>query len=808
MKKLHARHGLLSALLFAAILLGSRPAFGADLFPGNPPITPYWALGHWVWEDMQNTQTSTVQLVKDYTTNSIPVCGVIVDSPWETTFNTFVPATSRYPNFAQMIADFHKAGVGTIAWAVAYINTDSPDYASAKSNGYVVDAAAGNITWWKGTGVHIDHTNPAAQAWLDGKMDNVLKMGLYGWKLDMGPDYLKSTSATVTLSAGSTAGTTMPLADFQKYYYQTIYDHVIASNPAGVITARGYAGTPGGTENKSPISRDPLCWQGDFAGDFSGIVSQAGMVYQTAINGYGCPGVEIGGYSGASPSKNSLLRYAQFGALSCYMENGGSNGGLTNHLAWYWDTQATDVYRYFATLHSELAPYNFSGVVDSHLQGGSVMKSCDKSNFTHKLGNDIFVGLITSDVTTRNITFPGSDKWIDYWNENAANAIYAGGTTKSGYSATIDKFPIFIRAGAIIPMDVKTDVTSHGDATSFGKITVLLYPYGTSSLGFHRPTGTGVAYEDVTVTVNEAAGTVTVSGPTAVDYRLRIKAFAAPAAVLGATSYSYDATNKVLVVDKTSAASFTITISGLTGYSSLLGSAPPPGTGGSSGSGGAGGSGGAPGTGGRTGSGGVTSSGGTGGIGGSNGSGGTGGSGGALGTGGRAGSGGATNSGGAGGATPAGGAVASGGALGTGGRTGSGGVTNPGGTGGTGSSLTGAGGVIGTGGTTGAGGAIGTGGTTGAGGALTGAGGAAGNGGAAEGAPGAAGTVESGGSTGQGGSAGFGGSSTSSAKGNSSGGCGCNLGGPSGTPRLGLLFAVLAIARLVVRRRRLGQKSR
>lgn len=171
------------------------------------------------------------------------------------------------------------------------------------------------------------------------------------------------------------------------------------------------------------------------------------------------------------------------------MENGGSNGGLTNHVPWYWDTQATSVYKYFATLHTELAPYNFSGVVDSHLQGGSLMKSCDKSNFAHKLSNDIFVGLITSDVTSRNITFPGSDKWIDYWNENAASGIYAGGTTKSGYSASIDKFPIFLRTGAIIPMDVKTDVTSHGDPTSVGKTTVLFYPYALALRPSLRNTG-------------------------------------------------------------------------------------------------------------------------------------------------------------------------------------------------------------------------------------------------------------------------------------------------------------------------------
>jgi len=740
MKKIRPRCGILAVL--AAMLIGSGPVLAADLFPGNPPITPYWALGHWVWEDTQNTQASTVKLVRDYTTRNIPVCGVIVDSPWETAFNTFVPATSRYPNFAQMIADFHKAGVGVIAWAVAYVNPDSPDYASVKSNGYIVNPAAGNITWWKGDGVHIDHTNPAAQAWLDGKMDNVLKMGLDGWKLDMGPDYLRSYSTTVTLSAGSTAGKTMPLVDFQKYFYQTIYDHVIAGNPAGVITGRGYAGTPGGTENKSPISKNPLCWQGDYAGDFSGIANQAGYVYQTAINGYGCPGVEIGGYQGTSASKNSLIRYAQFSALTCFMENGGSNGGLTNHLPWYWDAQATDIYRYFATLHTELAPYTFSGVVDSHLHGGSVMKSSDRTNFTHKLGNDIFVGIITSDVTTKNITFPGTDKWIDYWNENAAAGVYAGGTTKSGYSVPLDRFPIFLRAGAIIPMDVKTDVTSHGDATSAGKTTILFYPFGTSSLGFHRPTGTGVAYEDVAVTMNEAAGTVTVSGPTALDYRLRIKAFAAPTAVEGATNYAYDAATKVLVVDKASAASFTITISGLAGYSTLLGTAPPPaGTGGGAGRGGVSGSGGVSGAGGKAGGGGVT---------------------------------------GAGGTTGAGGGIGAGGGVGAGGI------------------VPGAGGK-----STGAGGAAETGGVVGPGGAPAVAGGVSGSTTLPGGAPGAGGALQSGGSgAGQGGAAGSAGSRTSVTSGSPSGGCGCSLGGPSGTPAGRVLVAGFLFAGLLVRRRR------
>ena len=74
--------------------------------------------------------------------------------------------------------------------------------------------------------------------------------------------------------------------------------------------------------------------------------------------GYGAPGVEVGGYMGAVPSKDSLIRYAELAAVTPLMENGGAKGGLAEHLPWTWDTQTVDIYRYFASLHSELGSYN------------------------------------------------------------------------------------------------------------------------------------------------------------------------------------------------------------------------------------------------------------------------------------------------------------------------------------------------------------------------------------------------------------------------------------------------------------------
>ncbi|HRG91106.1 MAG TPA: hypothetical protein PLW44_18915, partial [Chitinophagales bacterium] len=49
---------------------------------------PEFVFHHWVWED-ESTQQSALQLVDDYKARNIPVGAIIIDSPWETGYNTF-----------------------------------------------------------------------------------------------------------------------------------------------------------------------------------------------------------------------------------------------------------------------------------------------------------------------------------------------------------------------------------------------------------------------------------------------------------------------------------------------------------------------------------------------------------------------------------------------------------------------------------------------------------------------------------------------------------------------------------------------
>lgn len=60
---------------------------------------------------------------------------------------------------------------------------DSPNHAEGLAKGYYLNDGI-PLPWWHGQGSWIDYFNPAALAWWHQQMDNVLDMGLDGFKCD------------------------------------------------------------------------------------------------------------------------------------------------------------------------------------------------------------------------------------------------------------------------------------------------------------------------------------------------------------------------------------------------------------------------------------------------------------------------------------------------------------------------------------------------------------------------------------------------------------------------------------------------
>src|SRR5688572_3501969 len=57
--------------------------------------TPRWAFQPWISKDISDA-ADTREFVAGFRERDIPVGVVVLDSPWETQYNTFVPSETRY----------------------------------------------------------------------------------------------------------------------------------------------------------------------------------------------------------------------------------------------------------------------------------------------------------------------------------------------------------------------------------------------------------------------------------------------------------------------------------------------------------------------------------------------------------------------------------------------------------------------------------------------------------------------------------------------------------------------------------------
>jgi alpha-glucosidase (family GH31 glycosyl hydrolase) len=453
-----------------------------------------------------------------------------------------------------MISTFNSKGVKVIMWLTGCVNISSkdvpvgksPDYDYVIKKGFAVNNGVPS-KWWKGVGVHVDFTNPAAVKWWSEKMDLVFVDGVYGLKVDQGEHYFADSLSLMRSDERHDSGDSIltsigriPLLEFKRYYYDAMYDFVKSRNSTAITMARPFSHQG---DFAASINKLGLGWSGDFGGDYDGLKLQINNIYTSANAGYGALACEVGGYYKKRSTKKQFVRYAQFGAMTACMINGGSNGAFTNHLPWYHDDNTVTIYKYYVTLHRQLIPYMFSAVVDAHLNGGSLLSDVSFSQESHKVGNDLFFKAITSDNDTVTFTLPEGDDWVDFWSDEK----YKGGTVLTKVYS-LKQAPVFIKSGAIIPLDIENSITGIGSESLKNKVSFLIYPDGNNSYLFHKPSGDGVAYEDITISVN--GDTISVESKAEIDFSFLVKSKKTPVEVKGADEWQYDLNNNTIEIFK------------------------------------------------------------------------------------------------------------------------------------------------------------------------------------------------------------------------------------------------------------------
>lgn len=420
---------------------------------GDAPMLPQWAFGYHQSRNRYHNWDELFNVARGMKEREIPMGSIFIDYHYWGRYGTGSMRfdESIFPDVDAHIDSLHNrydTHVVITMWPC--FKPDTENYNLLNSKGMILDGARAI------DGYVYDVFNPEARKIYRRLITPLLQTKVDGWFIDgPEPDHMQSFLPTRTYLGPAVRVRNLYPLFHSANFYQALQEQRPGERPY-MLTRCAFAGQQ---------RYGTAIWSGDIPTTFDELSKQVAAGLNFTATGIPYWTTDIGGYSGGNskdPAYQELFaRWFQYGTFCpIFRAHGRRYPGDTtgeNEL-WAFGDTVYNICKEYVGLRYRLMPYVYSLSAMVTRRGYTPMRllafDFPGDSKVADLRDEFMYGpaflicpVLEAGATSREVYFPAGSNWFDYY----TGAEYQGGTTVTA-AAPLERMPLYVKAGSIIPM--------------------------------------------------------------------------------------------------------------------------------------------------------------------------------------------------------------------------------------------------------------------------------------------------------------------------------------------------------------------
>ena len=461
---------------------------------GKAPLPPQWALGYQQSRYSYMTADEVRQIATTLRQDQIPADVIWLDIDYQDRNRPFTVNRQAFPDLKGLTADLDSQGIKLVTITDLHV-ADAPNqgyapYDTGAAGNHFVHNPDGSVfvgKVWPGPSVFPDFTDKSARAWWGTNFRQLTDAGVAGFWNDMNEPSVFNDLGTMPLDvvhhvdSDNFAPRNASHAEIHNVFglenTRATFDGVRALRPDErpfVMTRASYAGG----------QRYAVTWTGDNSSTWDHLKLMVHQLLNLGLSGFSYAGADVGGFTGG-PNPELMTRWFEIAAFTPIFRDHAAKD-TPRAEPWVDGPAQLAIRRRFVDERYRLLPYLYALADQNARTGDPLMRpvfydypdatraQCDQS-MTFTLGRSLLIAPPSKMESPEayDVCLPAGD-WYNYWTgDRLVSRPGEDGSTHISETPALDKLPVFIRAGTILPRQPLVQSTSQ---TPQGPLYLDVYP--------------------------------------------------------------------------------------------------------------------------------------------------------------------------------------------------------------------------------------------------------------------------------------------------------------------------------------------